>query len=267
MCRVILLLLTSLILKSFPQNLHFAPTSTISAHFHSENCLNYPLWHLQDLSCDNFINLTVTSFINSLIFILFLITGEISVIQTFSHLSHGDTIWNKGKFGLCYVYNSDWMENLWHIHLSDAPSRWLIRLGIYEVFRHWRPSCYTACLAFTMLIEYLFTHRVLLLTCPPWMKFQDYFTILIPFGTKWCCWLWHPWFGKFPHNLHSLWFSRAVPNVENVTNSEDCREHQRPHLEKSLPNTVLKHCELCDTENPAPHSLHSLKFNLHIPCK
>ena len=98
------------------------------------------------------------------------------------------------------------------------------------------------------------------------MKFHDYFTILRPFGTKWCCWLCHPWFGKFPQNLHSLWFSRAVPNVENVTNSEDCQEHQRPHLEKSLPNTVLKHCELCDTENPAPHSLHSLKFNLHIPC-
>ena len=101
---------------------------------------------------------------------------------------------------------------------------------------------------------------------PPWMKFQDYFTILRPFGTKRCCWLCHPWFGKFPQNLHSLWFSRAVPNVENVTNSEDFREHQRTHFEKSLPNTVLKHCELCDTENPAPHSLHSLKFNLHIPC-
>ena len=71
-----------------------------------------------------------------------------------------------------YGYNSDWLENLWHIQLSDAPSRWLIRLGIYKVFRHWRPSCYTACLAFTLLIEYLFTHRVLLLTCPPEWSFR-----------------------------------------------------------------------------------------------
>ena len=178
MCRVILLLLPSLILKSFPQNLHFAPTCTISAHFHSENCLNFPRWHLQNLSCDNFINLTVTSFINSLIFILFLITGEWGDLSSrLSLTSHMVTLSEiRGSLDCVqvssYGYNSDWLENLWHIQLSDAPARWLIRLGIYKVFRHWRPSCYTACLAFTLLIEYLFTHRVLLLTCPPEWSFR-----------------------------------------------------------------------------------------------